>query len=102
MSTSRTCVLIDRGIEAEAVRDALIGRIAQHRRAAADENRHLCRRDVKSIEQFLDVAVAIEIDVGEGVSIPRQELLIRSVAAECTDPIRTTSPRPCATSSSRR
>ena len=65
---------VDGGVEPQAVGDLLVGRIAQHVFAAADEHRNIRRRDVKAVEQFLRVAFAIEIDVDVGVAVPNQKL----------------------------
>ena len=62
-------------VEAEAVGDLRVGRIPQHRVAAADQHRNVGGVDVKPIEQLLRVGIAIEIDVVERMAVARQELL---------------------------
>jgi len=52
--------LIDAFIEPETLGDLLITRIPQHGVAAADQHGHIGRAHMKSIEQFLGVAVEIE------------------------------------------
>ena len=51
-------------------------------------------RDVKAIEQLLDVGVAVEIDVRVRMAVARQELLDAQRAGECAEPTSTTSPMP--------
>ena len=66
---------VDRGVEAEAVGDLPVGRVAQHHVAATDQHRHVRSADVKPVEQILDVGIAVEVDVGYGWPLRRQELL---------------------------
>ena len=49
--------------------------VAQHGVAAADQHRHIGRRDVESVQQRLGVGIAIEVDVGERMVVAGQELL---------------------------
>ena len=67
--------VVDRLVETEAVGNPRIGRISQHRIAAADQHRDIGNADLKTIEQLLRLAVAIEVDVVKGMAVPRQELL---------------------------
>ena len=67
--------LIDGVVEAQAVGDLLVARIAQHGVAAADQHRHIGRAHMKPIEQLLRVGVAIEVDVVVRMAVAGQELL---------------------------
>ena len=75
MTRSRTCVVIDRLVEAETVGDLLIGRVPQHHRAAADHHRHVVDGDLEPIQQLLDVGITVEVDGRVGMAVARQELL---------------------------
>ena len=50
-------------VEAEAVGDLLVGRVAQHDLAAADEDGHVRGGDVEAVQQVLDAGVAVEVEV---------------------------------------
>ena len=65
---------VDGLVEAEALGNLLIRRIAQDHVAAADQHRHVAHGDVKPVEHFLDVAVALEVDVGIGMPVAGEEL----------------------------
>jgi hypothetical protein len=67
--------LIDRVVEPEAIRYLLVGRIAQDRVGATDEDRDVGRADVKLIEDRLRLGVAIEVDVVERMAVAGQEFL---------------------------
>ena len=67
--------LIDGVVEAEALGDPAVARVAQHGIAAADEDRDVGLGHVEAIEHLLGVGVAIEIDVGERVAVAREEFL---------------------------
>ena len=60
--------LIDGVVEAQARGDLLVTRIPQHRLAPADQHGYVGRVHMKSIEQFLRVRVAIQVDVVERMS----------------------------------
>ena len=66
---------IDGVVEAKTIGDLLVAGIAQHRVAAANQDRDVGGADVKPIEQLLRVGVAIKIDVVMRVSIVGQKLL---------------------------
>jgi hypothetical protein len=61
--------LIDRFIEAKAIGDLLICWIAQHRFAATNQDRDVRNADVETIEQMLNLIVAIKIDIGMRMTV---------------------------------
>ena len=65
---------LDRGVEAQAVRDRLVGRILEQRIAAADEHGDLDDRDVELIQQVLNVRIFIQIHVRERMVVASEEL----------------------------
>jgi hypothetical protein len=67
--------LVDGIIETEALRDLLIGRMAQDDVVAADQNGDIVASDIESIEELLNVDLIVEIDVRIGMTVARQELL---------------------------
>ena len=67
--------LIDCCVEAEAVGNRMIARIAQDRRASANEHRKIVDRKVKTIEHFLDAFVAIGVDRRVWMRVSREEFL---------------------------
>jgi hypothetical protein len=67
--------LVDRVVEPEAVGDLLVGRVPEHELAPADHHRHIRDRDVKAIQQHLDVGLAIEVEILVRMAVAGQELL---------------------------
>ena len=53
----------------------LIGRIAQHHRATADDHRNVADADLEAIEQVLDPGVAVQVDIRVRMAVAREELL---------------------------
>ena len=66
--------LIDRKVETKAIRDFLIGGIAQDVLTAADDDRNVGGADVKVIEQMLYVRIPFEVDVCVGIPVAHQKL----------------------------
>ena len=75
MTTSRTCVCSIAVVEAETFGDPLIAWIPKYGVAAADQHRHIRRRDSEPIEELLRFGVAVEIDVVVGMAVAGQKLL---------------------------
>ena len=67
--------LIDRLVEAEAVGDRAIRRIAKDGIAAADQYREIHDRKLETIQQILNAGIAIRVDEDVWVEISGQELL---------------------------
>lgn len=65
--------LVDGVVEAEAIGDLPVGRVAQHHRAAADQDGNVGLGHPKAIQQLLYVGVALEVEVGVGVAVAGQE-----------------------------
>ena len=68
--------LVDVVVEAETVGNLCVRRIPQHGIAAADHDGNIADPDLETIEQFLRVAVAVEIDIVKRVAVPGQELVV--------------------------
>ncbi len=66
---------IQRLVEAEAFGDGLVARVAQHEFAPANEDGHVVWGNLEPVEQGLDVGVAIQVEVGIGMDVARQEFL---------------------------
>ncbi len=64
---------IDGGVESQTISKFLIGRIAQDRASAANDNGNLRWCYHKSVKKLLGSAVGVEIQVLVGISIPAQE-----------------------------
>ena len=65
--------LIDRFIEAKAIGDLLICWIAQHGFAATNHDRNVRNADVETIEQMLNIIVAVKIDIGMRMTVAGQK-----------------------------
>src|SRR5262245_8951827 len=65
----------DPDIEAQAVSDLSVARVAQDRRSFADQHRNVFDPDVESIEQCLHMLIAIEVDVCVRMTVSREEFL---------------------------
>ena len=103
MTRSRTCVWSIASLKPRQSAISLVGRVAQHRVAAADQHRHVGDGDVKAIEQRLHAGVALEVEVGVRMAVARQELL-DAQRARASAPSRSARRRRgrCAISSTRR
>src|SRR6058998_3327884 len=53
---------VDRGVEAEALGDPSIRRIAQHLSAAADEDGRIVHGDAESVQYRLSLVIAVDVD----------------------------------------
>ena len=62
ITTSRRCVRFDALIETQTLGDLLVAGVTEDRIATANQHRDIVGRDVKTIQQRLDVLVAVEID----------------------------------------
>jgi hypothetical protein len=67
--------VVDGFVEAQALGDLLIGRIAKHHVAAADQHGHVRDGHVELVQQILDAAVPLEVDVRVRMAVASQELL---------------------------
>ena len=67
--------VVDRRVQAEALRHGLVGGVLEHDVSAADDDRHVLHADVKAIEESLHVRVAIHVDVRVRVGVAGEELL---------------------------
>ena len=65
--------LINRLIEAKAIGDLLIRRIAKYRLSSTNHDRNVCDADVKTIEQMLNIGVAVKIDICVRITVAGQE-----------------------------
>src|ERR1700731_4827781 len=86
--------LVDRLVQAETVRDLLIGRVPKDDVATAYHHRHILDRHAKPIEQLLDVRITIEVDEGIWMPVARQEFFDaeRSGRVQRADKYRVTKP----------
>ncbi len=66
---------IDRLVQGEAVGDLLIGGVAEHGLAAADQVGHLGDGNMEAIEEVLDALVVVEIDEGVREPVSREKFL---------------------------
>src|SRR4030095_8837966 len=78
--------LIDRVVEAETLGNLLIGGIPKDGIAAADQHGDVGDGNVKTIQQLLNVLVAVEIDVRVRVPVACQELLDPKAARRMARP----------------
>ena len=67
--------LVDGVVESETASNLAVGGIAQDDRPAANQHRHIVHAHMEPVEQFLNAGVAIEVDVGVGMPVSRQEFL---------------------------